>query len=197
MTTEIARQTSAPTAADLAKALSSPQLVEKLMTFIAPEGGEYLPGTPITDTHRRLLVERAGEIEAMMEDNRVDVTIAIVSTLLTAFPHRGDIGAEEAATKTKAYRIALQGAPTWSVEEAARRWIRAEIGNASYAPTPAELRKASDHLVLVAKGRAIHMRKLAAMPVRRHLTDEQRAEMLQRIADITKPKTVIDKKEAA
>lgn len=162
-----------PTEADLAKILSSPQLVEKLTACIAPGAAEYRPGTPITEDHRRMLVERADFIDSFAVDNRPDRTVAIVSTLLVGFPHR-DMSDGTASMKLAAYRMALEGAPTWAVEEAAKRWLRNQDGDSGFAPTPPQLREAADDVVKVAKGKAIYMRKLAAMAVERVPTDAER-----------------------
>lgn len=143
------------------------------MECVAPGGVEFRAGTPITDEHRRWLERRAEIIDGFQADRRPDRAVAIVSTLLTAFPHR-EMSEGAASMKIAAFRIALEDAPTWAVEEAAKRWMRGEAGDNGFAPTPPQLRHVVDHLVKVAKGRAIHMRKLAAMAVEHQVTDQQR-----------------------
>jgi hypothetical protein len=143
------------------------------MEFVAPGGVEFRAGTPITDEHRRWLERRAEIIDSFQNDRRPDRAVAIVSTLLTAFPHR-EMSEGAALMKIAAFRIALDDAPTWAVEEAAKRWTRDETLGNGFAPTPPQLRAVVDHLVKVAKGRAIHMRKLAAMTVEHEISAEQR-----------------------
>lgn len=108
---------------------------------------------------------------------------AVVAMLLTSFPHK-EVAADVASMKMAAYRMACEDVPTWCVEEAAKRWIRGDIGDGTFAPTPPQLNHAARNISLVALGKAVTMRKLAGLPVERELTNEQRAATLERLGNV-------------
>lgn len=153
------------------------------MTCIVPEGGEYRTGTPITEQHRAALLERAAMIESFGRDRRPDKAVAIISTLLMSFPHK-EMGDTGAAIKLGAYRLAIDDLPTWAVDEAAKRWIRGDEGVHEYAPSPPQFRAAAEGVMKIAKGKAIHLRKLAAMPVARDISEADRTAVAERAASI-------------
>lgn len=164
------------------------------MTCIVPEGGEYRIGTPITEQHRAALIERAELIESLPLDRRPDKVVAAISALLMAFPHK-EMGDTGASMKLSAYRLAVEDIPTWAVEEGAKRLIRGDEGVREYAPSPPQFRAAAESVMKIAKGKAIHLRKLAAMPVARDLSEADRKAVVDRASSIIN--RVVDAKSIA
>lgn len=81
--------------------------------------------------------------------------------LLSSFPRQ--TGSPEATEMMlQAYAMAIEDAPTWAIEEAARRWISGKCGSKRFAPSPPELRCAADEVVVITRGKIASLRKLAA-----------------------------------
>jgi hypothetical protein len=174
-----------PTPAQVEKILTSPQLVVELLKCRTIEETAFRSGTKITDRHREMLRQEAEAIECFSADRRQANVVAAVSLLLATFPHR-DLSEQAASLKLKAYEMALEDVPTWCVEEAAKRWIRGDVGDERFAPTPPQLRHAARNIALIAFGKAALMRKLASLPVERDLTEEERAATVERVTNIIK-----------
>jgi hypothetical protein len=180
------KSSTAPSEADLVKILSCSPLVATLLRCVSPEGTDYRPGVTITDEHRQALLADAAHIERFTEDRRPERVTALVSMLLTAFPHR-EVSSDAATLKLAVYKVALEDVPTWAVEEAAKRWIRGDVGDGGFAPTPPQLRLAARDIVAVALGKALTMRKLAAMPVQRDISEAERAATIAKVAKLVRP----------
>lgn len=166
------------------------------MKCVVPEGGEFVIGTAITETHRADMLAKAGEIDAWLQDRRPERNIGVVSMVLTALPHR-DMSEGTATIKLAAFKIALEDVPTWAIETAINRWIKGDIGDGGYAPTPPQLRQAAQGIAITAWGRAQQMRKLAAMPVQRVVSKEERERALAVLASAKLKKFPAEEDEGA
>lgn len=132
-----------------------------------------------------MLRQEAEAIDCFSVDRRPERVVAAVSMLLATFPHR-DLSEQAAGLKLKAYEVALEDVPTWCVEEAAKRWIRGDVGDERFAPTPPQLRHAARNIALIAFGKAALMRKLASLPVEREVSEEERAATVEKVSNIIK-----------
>ncbi|MCK1430889.1 hypothetical protein [Bradyrhizobium sp. 87] len=138
-----------------------------------------------------MLVERhiqeLTEVLAMTpyEDQRHgELTMTIVTKMTLVLPSResGDLAGE---ARGEAYMAALEDVPSWAVQEAMRRWYRAECGpkhDYKWQPAPATLRE----LALIEVYRVMGTRRklndlLIAEPLI-EFTPEQEASMRNRVA---------------
>jgi len=83
--------------------------------------------------------------------------------------------------------MALEDAPTWSVEEAARRWISGKCGDKRFAPSPPELRCAADEVVMITRGKIASLRQLARVEIANDPTPEQLIRA-GKLAELLKPR---------
>jgi hypothetical protein len=116
------------------------------------------------------------------------LTLATVTKMTMVLPGReaGDLTGE---AKGEAYMAALEDVPSWAVQEAMRKWYRAEYGakhDYKWQPGPAILRE----LALIETYRVMAVRRklnevLAAEPLI-EFTDEQQESMRSRISEYLK-----------
>ncbi len=108
------------------------------------------------------------------DERHGELTLTTVSKMTLVLPSKetGELAAE---AKGEAYMAALEDVPSWAVQEAMRRWHRAEYGSRhdyKWQPAPATLRE----LAMIETYRV--------MAVRRKLTDLLAAEpLLERTAE--------------
>ncbi|SCM75386.1 hypothetical protein KL86PLE_20054 [uncultured Pleomorphomonas sp.] len=84
---------------------------------------------------------------APLAEAKPDAVVALgqVAKLLTVFP-AANIGAAVAKARREAYEIAIEDVPAWTVEAAAKRWLKGEVAtlgdkvNLSFPPSPPQLR---------------------------------------------------------
>lgn len=118
-------------------------------------------------------------------------TFSAVTKMMMVLPAReaGDFAAE---AKGEAYIAALEDVPSWAVEEAMRKWHRAEYGEKydyRWQPAPATLRE----LAMIETYRVIGVRrKLSAILVAEPLvefTPEQESSMKAKVEAYLKMRT--------
>lgn len=96
------------------------------------------------------------------------------------------------------YELALEGLPTWAIEEAAARWISGRTrftGAGNFAPTPPQMRWAVDEVLQIVRGRIVTLRQLAVIRVEQRPTEETRRRAAETVAAI-KWQTMDDEKRA-
>lgn len=118
--------------------------------------------------------------------------------LLASFPRQASSD-ETTDMLMQAYQMAIDDAPTWSVEEAGRRWVSGKCGPRRFAPTPPELRCAADDVVMITRGKIASLRKLSKAEVASDPTPEQlqRATEVLQIMKAQKTDTTMDTSEKA
>jgi hypothetical protein len=145
----------------------------------------------ILGKEQKMLVERhikdLTEVLAMTpyEDQRHgELTMTTVTKMTLVLPSReaGDLAGE---ARGEAYMAALEDVPSWAVQEAMRKWYRAECGSKhdyKWQPAPATLRE----LAMIETYRVMGTRRklndlLIAEPLI-EFTPEQEASMRERMA---------------
>lgn len=113
-----------------------------------------------------------------------------IARLFMAFPGER-LSRDEAAIRTDAYMVALEGAPLWAVEQAAAWWLRGEKGdgreNYAFCPTPPQLRHLADKAMHAARVRQQEAARLlwakpqAPEPA---ISDEERKRRAEKCAEL-------------
>lgn len=148
-----------------------PSDLQELLGSVKPDG--YLPATMTAATQVRLK-KMADDLESIFSDKRLPDETTAITFLLSSLPGPSGVTMQAGDLLYSAFEVALEGVPTWAVEEAARRWICGQMGNATYAPTPPQLRLAADQVVRITRGKIFTLRQLAKAPVDRELSDADR-----------------------
>jgi len=133
-------------------------------------------------------VGRINEMLAMTPDEDTshgELTLSTVTKMTLVLPSResGDLGGE---AKGEAYMAALEDVPSWAVQEAMRRWHRAEYGTKHdyrWQPAPATLRE----IAMIEVYRVMAIRRqlndlLLAEP-ELVFTPKEQAKMIERTAE--------------
>jgi hypothetical protein len=158
-----------------------------------------LPPGLILDLNQKLLVEQhVAALDDVLKMTPAEDTANGVSTLTTvtkmtmALPSKetGDMGGD---AKGEAYMAALEDVPSWAVQEAMRRWYRAECGEKYdyiWQPGPSTLRA----IAMTETYRVMAVRRklnelLLAEPIR-EFTPEQEAAMKKKIEEYLKRSAV-------
>jgi hypothetical protein len=169
-----------PTVSDRALMRSLPQVVERLLGMLTPFG-EYPATASISSELRQQMVRAAGSLEATMGEKDLGREAKAVTLLLSSFSRQA-ASAEASDLLFAGYEMALEGVPSWAVEEAVHGFITGRLGRRDFAPSPPNLRIAADQEVKILRGKIITLRKLAAARVEGKPTEEQR----QRLAELIK-----------
>lgn len=144
-------------------------------------------GVALSSTERSSILARAVEIESscLREGDAQRRILGCVAMLSEAFPAQHKDSETRAEALFQAFSIALEDLPAWSIEAATRAWIKGEVGNKTWAPTPPQLREAAESFQLRALGIARALRRLAAAKEQAPpLSDEQRASMAERFSGL-------------
>lgn len=168
-----------------ATSLSLPPFVEKLFANLDYATSSLPAGTSFSQAQRTAVVRRAGEFAVLAERRPGDQAriMAHIAKLLLVFPGQGSASREAQAARAEAFGIALDDVPAWCVEEACRRWLRAECGNdGHWAPTPPELRKVAGVLWAEARGYASALKRLGEARVEQEV--EQDADHRRRMLEM-------------
>jgi hypothetical protein len=125
---------------------------------------------------------RACEIALTQAFNRGEAAKTL-AVLLASFP-TASLSEQDAKLRVTGYMIALDDVPTWAIERAARKWLKGEMGDRAFAPSPAQLRVHCEGELRWMTGLAAICRKIAdAVEKPAALSDEQRAANLVRLRD--------------
>lgn len=126
---------------------------------------KYLSGGLIlTAEERARIASRVAELRVVTEaDDSQDsqkARLGLLANMLMAYPMAG--GSEESGrARARAYLVALDDVPPWTVAEAIKRWHRGEGGgrdaNYRFAPAPAELRFSAMQILQPAKQTIAHL----------------------------------------
>lgn len=111
-----------------------------------------------------------------------------VTELLMAFASApmSDAGA---AARAKGYAVALEGVPSWAVQEACARWLRGDVedGNLAFAPSPPQLRKIANAVMVPIRAQRVLLERVLSARVEEEFSAEHREEMLSRLSSALKP----------
>lgn len=171
-----------PTPADLKIIRYFPPDYVALLALI--DGNEELPaGMSLSNEVRTRMTTQADRLAEIMGDKRPRDETKAVMVLLSSFPRQaGNEGATDILYE--AYGMACEEVPTWAIEEAVRRWITGKCGAQHWAPSPPELRVAADHVVKLAKGKIISLRRLAAATTPRETTPAEKLRVTEALQGV-------------
>lgn len=124
-----------------------------------------------------------------------EATMIAVSKMLLVLPSResGDLGGE---AKGEAFMDALEDVPFWAVQEAMRKWHRAEHGpkhDYKWQPAPATLRDLAMVETYKAMGIRRRLGELVNAEAQVEFTDEHRAEMRAKLSALVTGVLSVDK----
>ncbi|MCC8956147.1 hypothetical protein H8B02_22760 [Bradyrhizobium sp. Pear77] len=132
---------------------------------------------------------------------------AAIAAMIAALLLKGGrkLDKEESDAATEDYLDAIEDLPAWAVREAIRRWNRAESSrldgkphNYDFRPSPPTLRRLALHAITPLRGRMLELQKLLNAEELIEYSDEHRKRMLERLADVVKPRVIsLEKGEAA
>jgi len=160
------------------RALCLPPWVERCVAAVTFDG--RLPSElALTEDQRGMISVRVDEL--MKGEMACDVpqTMVVIAGLVEALTNQ-KISAEQAEVRSEAWLTALEGVPTWAVEEASVRWLQARAGPQNYAfpPTPPLLRQVADDILAEVRMQRVQLQRvLNARP-------ESERDLAQQLADL-------------
>lgn len=143
-------------------------------------------------TEQRALIERHEKaLAAIMEmtpyedERHGEQTMLAVTKMMLVLPSResGDLVGQ---AKGEAYMAALEDIPSWAVEEAMRKWYRAECGDKmdyKWQPGPATLREIAMIEVYRVMGTRRRLREILAAEPLQEFSEEHMESMKRRIGE--------------
>jgi hypothetical protein len=143
-------------------------------------------------TEQRALIERHEKaLAAIMEmtpyedERHGEQTMMAVTKMMLVLPSResGDLVGQ---AKGEAYMAALEDIPSWAVEEAMRKWYRAECGDKmdyKWQPGPATLREIAMIEVYRVMGTRRRLREILAAEPLQEFSKEHMESMKRRIGE--------------
>lgn len=143
-------------------------------------------------TEQRTLIERHEKaLAAIMEmtpyedERHGEQTMLAVTKMMLVLPSResGDLVGQ---AKGEAYMAALEDIPSWAVEEAMRKWYRAECGDKmdyKWQPGPATLREIAMIEVYRVMGTRRRLREILAAEPLQEFSKEHMESMKRRIGE--------------
>lgn len=149
-----------------------------------------LPKSLILGKEQRMLVEQhiAALTTALLltpaEDMRqAESTMTTVTKMTLVLPSRevGDLASE---ARGEAFMAALEDVPSWAVQEAMRKWYRAECGDKhdyKWQPAPATLRELAMREVYMVMGTRRKLKNLLDAEPLIEFTPEHEAEMRRKL----------------
>lgn len=123
------------------------------------------------------------------EDMRhAELTMTTVTKMTLVLPSKetGDLAAE---ARGEAFMATLEDVPSWAVQEAMRKWHRAEYGPKyayKWQPAPAELRELAMRETYLVMGTRRKLNNLLVAEPLREFTAEEEAAMRERLAGYLK-----------
>jgi hypothetical protein len=151
-----------------------------------------LPASHMPTTEQRALIERHEKaLAAIMEmtpyedERHGEQTMMAVTKMMLVLPSResGDLVGQ---AKGEAYMAALEDIPSWAVEEAMRKWYRAECGDKmdyKWQPGPATLREIAMIEVYRVMGTRRRLREILAAEPLQEFSKEHMESMKRRIGE--------------
>lgn len=132
-------------------------LTPLVSTLEVIDGTNHMPrGTVLSSTQRRELEAVVSSFDRYLSPADRREVAPIVARLFMAFPGER-LSRDEAAMRGDGYMIALDGLPSWAVDQAATWWLRGERGdgreNYAFAPSPPQLRQLAERATLAARAR--------------------------------------------
>lgn len=152
-----------------------------------------LPASHMPTAEQRALIEQHEaalssvlEMTPYEDERHGEQTMTAVTKMLLVLPSResGDLMSQ---AKGEAYMAALDDIPSWAVQEAMRKWYRAECGNEhdyKWQPGPATLREIAMIEVYRVKGTRRKLRELLTAEPLREFSSEHMDDMKRRLAGV-------------
>lgn len=150
-----------------------------------------LPAAAMPTREQRALIEQhEAALSAIMEmtpdedERHGEQTMTAVTKMLLVLPSResGDLMSQ---AKGEAYMAALEDVPSWAVQEAMRKWYRAECGEQfdyRWQPAPSTLREIALIEVYRVKGVRRKLREVLAAEPLREFSEEHMEAMKRRLS---------------
>jgi hypothetical protein len=143
-----------------------------------------------TREQRTLIEQHEVALSAVLEmtpdedERHGEQTMTAVTKMLLVLPSResGDLMSQ---AKGEAYMAALEDVPSWAVQEAMRKWYRAECGERfdyRWQPAPATLREIALIEVYRVKGVRRKLREVLAAEPLREFSEEHMETMKRRLS---------------
>ena len=154
-----------------------------------------LPTSLILGKEQRVQVEQhvsalTAALAMTPEDDmrHAELTMTTVTKMTLVLPSKevGDLAGE---ARGEAFMAALDDVPSWAVQEAMRKWHRAEYGpkhDYKWQPAPATLRQLAMHEVYLVMGTRRKLNNILVAEPLREFTAEEEAAMREKLGSYLK-----------
>jgi hypothetical protein len=122
-----------------------------------------------------------------------DTAINVILAKLLINPRGSKLDATSSDALAEEYLVAIDDLPAWSVRNALRKWIRCESAKLDgkphdfeWRPAPSTLRRLAQIELAPIKAEIVQLEKLLMAVPRLEFSDQHRAEMQERFADLLK-----------